>query len=248
MIASGSASDHDWKTALRRDGYAIFRDLVPIGLISAARRVIDEDLQKNYDSSRQVEYDNQSYCPGIRDSRVITDLVKKSPVRALIDEALGWHSVDVWPGQIALRRARSAKQAALPTPHIDGIPSPVNGVPGKEISNFTALVGVYLSEVKQEFAGNFTVWPGSHHLLEQYFRSRGPAAVAEGMPKIPLGQPVQLTCSPGDVVLCHYQLAHAGAANTSDHDRYAVYFRVCFKNIQKRRWELLTNIWNGWRI
>jgi ectoine hydroxylase-related dioxygenase (phytanoyl-CoA dioxygenase family) len=51
-----------------------------------------------------------------------------------------------------------------------------------------------------------------------------------------------------DVVLCHYQLAHAAAVNVSPNDRIAVYFRVWLKDIENRRWELLTNIWNGWRI
>jgi ectoine hydroxylase-related dioxygenase (phytanoyl-CoA dioxygenase family) len=80
------------------------------------------------------------------------------------------------------------------------------------------LVGVFLSAVRTEFAGNFTIWPGSHRLIETCFIERGPQAMREGMPKVALAEPRQLLCSPGDVVFCHYQLAQAAAVNTSDFD------------------------------
>jgi ectoine hydroxylase-related dioxygenase (phytanoyl-CoA dioxygenase family) len=118
------------------------------------------------------------------------------------------------------------------------------------------LVGIFLSDVRREFAGNFTVWPGSHYLLENHFKARGTAALREGMPQIPLGEPVQLLCTPGDVVICHYQLAHTAAVNTSDNDRYAVFFRIWHrdldrhvsKNYRENVWQHLTNIWTGWKI
>jgi hypothetical protein len=43
-------------------------------------------------------------------------------------------------------------------------------------------------------------------------------------------------------------LAHTAAVNLSANDRIAIYFRVWLKEIENRRWELLTNIWNGWRV
>jgi len=68
----------------------------------------------------------------------------------------------------------------------------------------------------------------------------------EGMPQIELGQPIRVFANSGDVVLCHYQLAHSAAINLSANDRIAIYFRVWRKGIKNRRWELLTNIRNGW--
>ena len=102
--------------------------------------------------------------------------------------------------------------------------------------------------MRTEFAGNFTVWPGSHHILEAHFRERGTEALRYGMPCIPLGQPVQLMTEPGDVVLCHYSLAHTAAVNLSSVDRYAVYFRLWLKDMEGRRWHLMTHIWDGWRL
>ncbi len=124
---------------------------------------------------------------------------------------------------------------------------------GTAIQNFTALVGVFLTEVKSDFAGNFTVWPGSHLVLEKYFRDRGKAALSEGMPNVPMGDPVQLRAKPGDVVLCHYQLAHSAAVNTSAENRIAIFFRLWLNDISgpersEQRWHNLTHIWDGWQI
>jgi hypothetical protein len=46
----------------------------------------------------------------------------------------------------------------------------------------------------------------------------------------------------------HYQLAHTAAVNLSDQDRIAIYFRVWLADIDERRWQLLTNVWDGWRL
>ncbi len=244
-----------WITALHNQGYVQFPELIEKSVIQAARKRIDNDLQNHYDPKRQVEYDQRSYCPDLRGSREIMRLLKNTAVECVIDATVGLDQVGHDNGQIALRKAHNAESPVPPSAHIDGIPTPHNGVEGAEIKPFTLLVGIFLSEVSSEFAGNFTVWPGSHLLLEQHFRQRGPSAMKEGMPQIPLGNPEQLLCSPGDVVVCHFQLAHAAAVNTSSNDRYAVFFRLWFHELDAHKspharaaaWEHLTNIWLGWR-
>jgi ectoine hydroxylase-related dioxygenase (phytanoyl-CoA dioxygenase family) len=232
-----------------RNGWMLFPAAVSADLVSSAISAIKADRALHHDPARQREYDNRSYCPDLRDKPPISELVTNSPARAILDSALGWNDIAYDHGQIAIRQAHNAEKPSPPVPHIDGIGTGVNGLaPENPISNFTALVGVFLTRVDTEFAGNFTVWPGSHHRLEAYFRNRGPQAMREGMPPIELGQPVQLLTNPGDIVLCHYQLAHAAAVNLSANDRIAIYFRVWLKGIEQRRWELLTNIWDGWRI
>jgi len=56
----------NWHTQLRTQGYAHFPGLTQASLALAAREAIDMDLRDNYDSERQLEYDNRSYCPGRR--------------------------------------------------------------------------------------------------------------------------------------------------------------------------------------
>ena len=239
----------DWRIRLRRDGYVHFRSLCPEKLVSAARLAIDRDLATNYDPSRQIYYDHRSYCPDLRGTPSIMALLLDSGITAKLDEVIGFNRLGYDGGQIALRKAGNASEPNPPEPHIDGLPTPFNGVPSNVlVSNFTALVGIYLSPVRTEFSGNFTVWPGSHRILQSHFREHGPEALRNGMPSIPLGQPVQLMTEPGDVVLCHYSLAHTAAVNLSAADRHAVYFRLWLKDIDDRRWHLMTHIWDGWRI
>jgi hypothetical protein len=200
--------DEDWRNRLRCDGYAHFRGLCPATLVNEARQAIDHDLSTNYDPERQIEYDHRSFCPDLRGTAPIMALLLESGITAKLDEVIGFGRLGHDGGQIALRKAGNASEPEPPEPHIDGLPTPFNGVPSTVlVSNFTALVGIYLSPVRSEFSGNFTVWPGSHHILEAHCRRHGRAAFLGGMPRIPLGAPVQLMTEPGDVVLCHYELA-----------------------------------------
>jgi hypothetical protein len=70
----------NWHTQLRTYGYAHFPGLSPTPLTLAAREAIDMDLRDNYDSERQLEYDNRSYCPGLLGSPPIMDLLLRSPI------------------------------------------------------------------------------------------------------------------------------------------------------------------------
>jgi len=245
-----------WLSSFVQNGYVHLPGLVDDKTIQTACKRIDQDLAENYDSARQTEYDNQSFCPDIRGSREIMALFKNAQVQRHIDALVALQHLGVDSGQIAIRKAHNVDRNYDPLPHIDGIPTPHNGVVGDELSPFTMLAGVFLSAVKADFSGNFTVWPGSHLLFEQYFRGKGRKSLKEGMPQVPFGAPVQLRCSPGDVVLCHYLLGHTAAVNTSDHDRYAVFFRLWQHyihpdydpNYRENRWMHLTHIWTGWKI
>jgi hypothetical protein len=176
------------------------------------------------------------------------DLLLMSPILGIIDEALGLSDVEWSSGQIAIRRARNFPTEIPPEPHLDGFASGLNGLEEGKIYSHTALVGVFLTPTSRSFAGNLTVWPGSHYVYESYFRERGPGAMREPMPAPELGRPVQLMCGVGDVVFCHYQLGHSVVVNTAEIDRVAVYFRVWLRDLEERRWECLTNIWEGWNI
>ena len=100
----------EWHDHLRVHGFAHFRGLVPGPLVQAALGAIKRDLRENYDPRRQLEYDNQSYCPGLRGTPPVTDLLEASPARDILDETLGIGNVEWDGGQIAIRRARNHRR------------------------------------------------------------------------------------------------------------------------------------------
>lgn len=188
----------------------------------------------------------RSYCPELTKTPPITDLLNGTPLWEIVESAIGMGKIGpVNHGQIALRFP-SMDPPRAPHPHIDGMYTPTNGVPKGTIANFTALVGVMLSDVPDDFAGNFTVWPGTHRLNEEYFRAHGPEALLEGMPQVNLPAPVQTTGRAGDAVLCHYLLSHGIAGNSAPHIRYAIYFRLSHVDHETMKWESMTDMWREW--
>jgi hypothetical protein len=132
---------------LRRNGWALFPAAVPNDLVAAATHAIHADRAHHHDPQRQIEYDNISCCPDLRDRPPISELLTHSPAKAILDHALGWNEIEYYRGQIAIRQAHNTAHNTdkpyPPKPHIDGTGTGRNGrAPGSPISNFTALVGV----------------------------------------------------------------------------------------------------------
>ena len=234
------------REALLRDGYATVAGVVPAAPLAAALRAINHSLGQGLPPADLPVFRSRSFCPELQRAPVILDLLRVTPAWLLAESLLGEGRVEaVRSGQIALAFPQTEPPEA-PYPHLDGLHTPTNGVPAGEVRSFTLLVGVILSDVTGPGAGNLTVWPGSHRRYESYFRDNGPKSLLGGMPPIALPDPVEVTGSVGDVVLCHYQLAHAVGANTSPHVRYAVYFRLKSRGHDGRRWECLTDLWKEW--
>jgi hypothetical protein len=233
------------RAALVRDGYVVLPQAVPRPLVERALAAINQCLGRGLDPRRVDEYRARSFCPELQDDAAITGLLRQSAVWAAAESLLGAGKVKApRTGQIALSFPTS--RPARAHPHLDGMYTPTNGVPRGEILSFTLLAGVMLSDVAAPSSGNLVVWPGTHALYQDYFRRRGPQSLLEGMPDLPLGEPVPVTGRAGDAVLCHYQLAHAAGPNTSPHVRYAAYFRLEHVDHKRQRWECLTDIWREW--
>ena len=210
------------KQAIFEEGYVHVRGVVPRVMVNAALRAINSSLGEGMNKEDLPRFRAQSYCPELQSTPVISDLVNKTPAWSLAESVIGEGKIKpVRGGQIALRFPTMQDPPGPPGPHLDGMYSPNNGVPEGEIRNFTMLVGIVLSDVPEPFAGNLAIWPGTHRQFEQYFREYGPDALLQGMPKVEMPEPVQLTAHAGDIILCHYQLAHGITANVSPNPRYA---------------------------
>jgi hypothetical protein len=228
-------------------GYVHISQAVSRAQVNAALRAINHSLGEGVPAETIETFRAQTYCPELRRDSIITDLYNRSHAAELAEALIGPGKVKpVTGGQIALRFPSLVQSPPPPGPHLDGMYTPTNGVPKGKIASFTMLLGVMLSDVADAFAGNLTVWPGTHRMYEQYFREHGPESLLEGMPPVTLPQPVQLMGHAGDIVLCHYQLAHGVALNVSPHIRYAIYFRLHHVDHDARWKEAMTNIWLEW--
>jgi hypothetical protein len=235
------------KAALRERGFVVLPDVLPRERRDAALRAINASLGRGLAPADIPRFRAQSFSPELQRAGVVLDLFRGTGVGRASAALVGSEGLDpVTTGQIALSFPVEQAPPGRPHPHLDGMYTPDNGVPAGSVLSFTMLAGMVLSDVDTPSAGNLIVWPGSHRVLERYFRERGPKSLLAGMPEVDLGRPEPVLARAGDVILCHYQLAHAAGPNTSPHVRYAVYFRLKARGHDSRRWECLTDVFREW--
>ena len=232
------------KVAFYRDGYFQVPGVVPRVMIEEALRAINHSVGEGMPAERMTQMRARTYCEEIALSPVIHDLFNRTPAFEMAESLIGNGKVPEAGGaQIALRFPSLADRPGAPSPHLDGMYSPHNGVPEGTIQNFTALASVLLSDLDRENAGNFTVWPGSHHLYERWFQQNGWQSLLQGMPPVDLPPPRQILGRAGDVVFAHYMLGHTVGPHVGPHIRYALFFRLTSTEQQNHRYETMTDMW-----
>jgi len=236
------------KTQLYEQGYIQIPGAVSRALVDDALKAINHGLGEGIPAERIAQYRAQSFLPELQSSPAITNLLHRSSAMDALRSVLDVDRIHpVRSGQIALRFPIAGSEPRPAHPHIDGMYTPSNGVREGTIDNFTALVGVLLSDLPNPNAGNFTVWPGTHRSFGDYFRQHGAEALLEGLPPIEWPDPAQVTGKAGDLILAHYTLAHGIASNVSPHIRYAVFFRIKHMDIDETNWQApMQDIWMHW--
>lgn len=231
-------------------GYLIIRGAVPRLMIEEARRAVNHYLgEYGLPADELKRFGAQTFCPDLTKESVMTDLFNKSALFPLCESLVGeGNLLTVNSAQIALRFPRATSDPAEPKGHIDGRGTGTNGMAlGEFRRGFTMLAVVLLSDLPETHSGNFTVWPGTHRVFEKVFKEQGPEALANAVDTIETGDPhVQVTGQAGDVVLCHHQLKHTAAPNSSPNIRYAAIFRACHKEVATNGVEAMTDIWREW--
>ena len=242
---------HAQRLEFYEKGYVRIPGAVPAVMVDAAVKAINHSFGNGIDPAKMITFQSQSFCPELRQAAEITDLYNRTPVKLLAESLIGAGKVNpVEGGQIAVRFPLLDDPPPAPRPHLDGRYSPHNGVPAGELHSFTMLVGIALSDVTTDYAGNLVVWPGTHRSFERYFRENGHDLMTRGdaveMPPIEMPQPQMMTARAGDAFLVHYQVAHTAAPNVSSHPRYAIYFRLSHVDHKAQMLESLTDIWLEW--
>lgn len=234
----------------QRDGFVHIPNAIAPELVDRALHIINYNLGEGIPVEELPKWRSQSYFPDASGEAGITDLFNASGLLDTMRDLMGHENVaPAKGGQLALRFPRKpGAEVQPPHPHIDGVYSPNNGVKKGTIHSFSALLGVFLTDVDADYAGNFVVWPGSHLKMQEYFREHGTAVVTEEgrNPPIERGEMVQIKAKAGDAVLAHYQLFHGVAGNTAPRPRFATFFRVMHPEHEAHRMECLTDLWREW--
>lgn len=234
----------------RDDGYTVLRGAVAPAVVAAARHAINHDLgERGLPTEELPTFRSLSYCPAVRDAAALTEVFDRSAVPGALEALLGGGNLrPVTQAQIALRfpapePADAAEWRAQG--HLDGVGSGLNGTPKGEFTrDFTCLAVVLLSDLPGPWNGNFTVWPGSHHTGETFFKEATPEVLRSGSPSYDLsGPPVQICGKAGDVCITHHQLWHGAAPNYGPDIRYAAIFRPAHVDAETNGTATMTDIW-----
>ncbi len=235
----------DQKRQFAEQGFLRVRNVIPREKVEAALGAINHWLGTDFDRAEKDTYAKQSYCPELREQPVIKGLMEETPGYNLAEQLTAPGALKpVWRGQVALRfpNPGSPKKKRMGG-HIDGTPGDNNGVPPGTIYSFTTLAGIALSDVDRDDAGNFVVWPGSHKVLEEWFRTHTLFDLLDGLPKLDYGDPLQVHWKAGDLLLAHHQTVHGIGRNLSPHIRYAVFFRLHHVNHEELKDQVVRDLW-----
>jgi len=242
------------KKRFHDDGFLRIPGAVPRPMIDRLVRAINHSLgSKGMNEDDLPRFRARSYAPELSDQPVVTDMVMKTPLFSLIESLLGEGNVrEPGSGQLALRFPGmtegpfEAFQRAEKA-HIDGTHSPGNGVPEGELHSFTMLLGVYLRDVPEPWAGNLTLWPGIHHQVAAHLQKHGTEALVPGfnnlVAHLDMPEPHQVTGHAGDAFLVHYLVPHGVAPHTRPDIRYATFFRIKHVQHDERRPEQCVDPW-----
>jgi hypothetical protein len=245
-MPAASVLTEEQRRSLREDGYLLLPGLIPRARVDEALFTINQALgSAGIDPAQLPGFRARTFTPELVRHPALLGLYAGGPLEAVAEAAMGAGCVRApSEAQIALRFPGNGGAAV---PHIDGISSPLNGVPPGTLYHFTALAAVFLSDVTEPDRGNFTVWPGSHRLVERHLRERGVAAIVDRFPDLPLGPPRPIVARAGDALLAHYQLAHGIAPNRGPHIRYATFFRLFHVDHEALGTRPLTDQWLEWK-
>lgn len=249
------------RNAFARDGYLVVPSVVTRAKVGAALQAINHWLDTGYDSAQRPIYHARTFAPCLVADPLIMGLLLDSPAFDLAAALVGRPLERPAEAQIALRfPVAPGTQSNGPEPHIDGVPSPHNGVPSDgELHGFTVLAGVLLSDLPEPGHGNFTVWPGSHMAVARWFSQRAsqgrrPARVDNpdeffretAAVAYSAAQPVAVTGCAGDLILAHYLLMHGVGNHQGPGIRYAAFFRVYAEGRHQLGDDLFTDPWTEW--
>ena len=131
--------------------------------------------------------------------------------------------------------------------HLDG-----HGLVDGSVQPFTIAVTVNTAEVKPK-GGGFTVWPGTHKRVHEYFRNH---SILNGLKSLQdeegnwdsLPEAVENPGPPGTVTFWHNKMMHSAGNNCRPDIRMACVSRFSRKNLIDTQFEMYEDMWEDWAI
>ncbi len=238
------------KQFFKDNGYLIKRSVLSCDQVEAARNSLWSGIDADRDDpSTWVGAGPRVPCPGSDPS--INATVNESPVFSMMEEMVGHDQLQSGvPGPHLVFPSGDDQWSEPKHGHLDGYYTPTNGVPEGTVGYMTLNVTIYVEDIAPR-GGCFTVFPGTHKMAHEYFKTKSLLSVRGGssqeiwsdeeMPKA-----VEFTGNRGDVCFWHGQMVHSGTKNVNENIRMALIGRFRRKDSSDICFETPEDMWKYW--
>jgi ectoine hydroxylase-related dioxygenase (phytanoyl-CoA dioxygenase family) len=242
---------HADKAFFKENGYLVKRNVLTQAQIAAAQDALWEGIQADRQKPETwIEAGPRVPCPSSHPAILAT--VYEAPVFAMMEEMVGKDRLNrgSGPGPHLVYPSRDQEWSLPRHGHLDGYYTPTNGVPEGTVGYMTINVTLYVEDVEHQ-GGCFTVFPSSHGLAHQYFKTHSLLSVQGGGSRNmfkdeEMPQAVEFAGQAGDLCFWHGLMVHTGSKNIRRKIRMALIGRCARKDANDIRFETPDNMWQYW--
>ena len=238
------------KDFFKENGYLIKRGVLSDAQVQAARDALWDGIEADRNQPETwVQAGPRGPCPGSHPA--IRATVQESPVFSMMEEMVGVGQLNGGgPGPHLVFPSGDDEWTGAKHGHLDGYYTPTNGVPEGTVGYMTINVTIYVEHIEHR-GGCFTVFPGTHRMAYEYFKTHSLLSVEGGSSnqiwsdeEMPAA--LEFEGAPGDVCFWHGQMVHTGSKNVNQNIRMALIGRFSRKNSNDIRFETPDDMWADW--
>lgn len=232
----------------QENGYLVCREMIPREWTEEALDLVWENLDA--ERSDPASWVDQGYktIGGVGGSDIVKRIVREGGVHGAAQQLVGAENI-YGPGGASphISFPRSNKAWSIPARgHLDGYYTPHNGVTKGTTGRFMVAATIYIDTVDHK-GGGFTLWPGSHRLFAEYFRTHPIDGPQGGVVDFSLGEPYEFTGGPGDVCFWHGWISHTASTNAGERPRMALITRISRKDQDEWKFDTADgDLWSRW--
>lgn len=238
------------KAFFKENGYLIKRGVLSAAQIQAAQDALWEGIDADRNKPETwVKAGARVPCPSSHPA--IRATIAESPVFAMMEEMVGKGQLHAGgPGPHLVYPSGESEWQEPHHGHLDGYYTPTNGVPEGTVGYMTINATIYVEDIEHR-GGCFTVFPSSHRMAHEYFKTHSLLSVQGGsssqiwsdeeMPKA-----LEFEGKAGDVCFWHGQMVHTGTKNINRNIRMALIGRFSRKDSNEIRFETPDDMWQHW--